>query len=137
MLKFGLGRVENIVEKGENDGFQHFLLFPQCFQKASFSGSLKVGIVWERVNCLPHNPDFQLPVVKHLFKALWEKKKVLLTSIFSFSHYVFNPMNDKNHHILSHFILLSASALNLDQPRILSFGKEAKVLSSGKLLNII
>ena len=39
-------RVENIVEKGENAGYQHFLLFPQCFQKPSFSGSLKVGIVW-------------------------------------------------------------------------------------------
>ena len=34
-LKFGLGRVENIVGKGENAGYQHFLLFPQCFQKAS------------------------------------------------------------------------------------------------------
>ena len=26
--------VENIVGKGENAGYQHFLLFPQCFQKA-------------------------------------------------------------------------------------------------------
>ena len=39
-------RVENIVEKGENAGYQHFLLFPQCFQKPSLSGLLKVGIVW-------------------------------------------------------------------------------------------
>ena len=39
-------RIENIVGKGQNAGFQHFLLFPQCFQKFSFSGSLKVGIVW-------------------------------------------------------------------------------------------
>ena len=38
--------VENIVRKGENAGYQHFLLFSQCFQKASFSGSLKVKIVW-------------------------------------------------------------------------------------------
>ena len=38
--------VENFVEKGENAGYKHFLLFPQCFQKASFTGSLKVGIVW-------------------------------------------------------------------------------------------
>ena len=30
-MKFVLGRVENIVEKGENTGYQHFLLFPQCF----------------------------------------------------------------------------------------------------------
>ena len=39
-------REENIVGKGENVGYQHFLLFPQCFQKASLSGPLKVGIVW-------------------------------------------------------------------------------------------
>ena len=45
-LKLVYGRVENIVGKGENAGNQHFLLFPQCFQKASFPGSLKVRIVW-------------------------------------------------------------------------------------------
>ena len=39
-------RVENIVGKGKNDGYQHFLLFPQCFQKTSFLRSLKVWIVW-------------------------------------------------------------------------------------------
>ena len=44
-FKFDFGRVENIVEKGENVGHQHFLLFPKCFQKASFSRSLKVRIV--------------------------------------------------------------------------------------------
>ena len=43
-LKFVLERVENIVGKGENAGYQHFLLFSQCFQKAFFSGSLKVGL---------------------------------------------------------------------------------------------
>ena len=39
-------RVDNIVGKGENAGYQHFLLFPQYSQKASSSGSSKVGIVW-------------------------------------------------------------------------------------------
>ena len=39
-------RVENIVRKGENAGYQHFLLFPHSFQKASYTGSLKVAIVW-------------------------------------------------------------------------------------------
>ena len=28
---FSVDRVENTVGKGENAGFQHFLLFPQCF----------------------------------------------------------------------------------------------------------
>ena len=45
-LKYVLERVENIVGKGENAGYQHLLLFPQCFLKASFPGSSKVGIVW-------------------------------------------------------------------------------------------
>ena len=31
-------RVENIVENGENTGYQDFLLFPECFQKAFSSG---------------------------------------------------------------------------------------------------
>ena len=44
-LKFVLGRVEN-VGKGENAGYQHFLLFLQCFPKVSILRSLKVGIVW-------------------------------------------------------------------------------------------
>ena len=34
MAKFVLGKIENIVGKEENAGYQHFLLFPQCFQKA-------------------------------------------------------------------------------------------------------
>ena len=37
-------RVRNTVGKGE-----HFLLFQQCFQKASFTESLKVAVVWYRV----------------------------------------------------------------------------------------
>ena len=37
--------VENIVGQGENAGYQHFLFFQQYFQKASFSGWLKVRIV--------------------------------------------------------------------------------------------
>ena len=37
-LKFALGTVENIVGKGENAFYQHFLLFPQCFQIAALLG---------------------------------------------------------------------------------------------------
>ena len=45
-------RVENIVGKGENAVYQHFLLFPSCFQKVSLTGSRKVGIAWLRVKLL-------------------------------------------------------------------------------------
>ena len=44
-LDFLFDREENIVGKVENAGYQHFLLFPQCFQKPCFPGSLKVGIM--------------------------------------------------------------------------------------------
>ena len=33
-------RVENTVGKGENDDYQHFLLFPQCSLKPSSLGPL-------------------------------------------------------------------------------------------------
>ena len=39
-------RVENTVGKGENAVYQHFLLFPQCFQKPSPLQAFKVRIVW-------------------------------------------------------------------------------------------
>ena len=44
--KFLLGRVENTVGIEENAGSKHFLLFQQCFQKLSTSGSLKVRTVY-------------------------------------------------------------------------------------------
>ena len=34
------------VGKRENAGYQHFLLFQQFFGKASYTGLLKVEIVW-------------------------------------------------------------------------------------------
>ena len=34
-------REENIVGKGENAGYKHFLLFPQCFQRPSFFRDMK------------------------------------------------------------------------------------------------
>ena len=45
-MVFVYDRDANIVGKGENAGYQHFIFFTQCIQKPSFSGLLKVGIVW-------------------------------------------------------------------------------------------
>ena len=35
-LNFVLGMVENILGKGGNAGYQHFVLLAKCFQKVSF-----------------------------------------------------------------------------------------------------
>ena len=45
-IKVVFHRLENIVGKEENAGYQHFLLFPQCFQNAFSSSASKVVIVW-------------------------------------------------------------------------------------------
>ena len=37
-LKFVKGMAENILGKGENAGYQHFILFPKCFHKLFSSG---------------------------------------------------------------------------------------------------
>ena len=44
-MKIVLEMVKNIVEKGENAGYWHFILFSKYFQKTLFSMSLKDGIV--------------------------------------------------------------------------------------------
>ena len=89
MVQYLGDKVENIMEKGENAGYQHFLLFPLCFHKSSFARSLKVGIVCYGINPFPNKPWF-LPVCCMCFlKTLWEKEKLLITSNFSFSHSVF------------------------------------------------
>ena len=41
IAKFVFDRVENIQEKGENVGYHHFLLFPQCFKKFTFLRVIK------------------------------------------------------------------------------------------------
>ena len=39
-------------------GYHHFLLFPQCFKKASVPGLIKVSFVWERVSLNDTIPKF-------------------------------------------------------------------------------
>ena len=73
ILVFVLGRVENIGKKGEDVGYQHFLLFPQSFQKVSFPKVLKVMIVWQRVNLLPDHKILD-----------WCKLKQIADDIFNY-----------------------------------------------------
>ena len=45
-LKYILGRVENIVGKGENAGLPAFSPFPTMSSTAFFPEAFKVGTVW-------------------------------------------------------------------------------------------
>ena len=51
-MEMDYGIIENLVIKGENAGNQYFLLFPLCFQKASFPGLLKNRIVCGKVSTI-------------------------------------------------------------------------------------
>ena len=55
-------------------------------------------------------------------KTLWEKEKMLVTSIFSFSA-MFSILINREIMILAMFNLSSADAFNLVTFKILSFGK--------------
>ena len=44
---------KNIAGKGENAGYQHFLLFPQCLQKPSFFRAVKSRDRSVRANAFP------------------------------------------------------------------------------------
>ena len=60
-LMFSLSdRIENIVGKGENTAYQHFLLFPQCFQKPS---TLKSGLCDKELE-VPRNRGYLFFSVK-------------------------------------------------------------------------
>ena len=48
-----------------------------------------------KFNSFPHNPNCKQPRDKKLFKTLWLKEKMLVTSIFSFSHNIFHPSQTK------------------------------------------
>ena len=47
--------LENIVQKGENTGYQNFPLFPQGFRKAISTGTVKSGIDGRKVRNEPYH----------------------------------------------------------------------------------
>ena len=123
--KNGLERVENSVWKGENAGYQHFLLFPLCFQKASSPRVLEAGIFIVKGYPFPNKPWFLRVCSTSLFiKTLWEKEKLLVTSNFSFSHSVFFFTSLKNFLLFSSISKLSsADSFSMEESKICRLGK--------------
>ena len=80
-----------------------------------------------RFNSLPHNPHFQRPWKRRLLKILWEKEKMLvtsITSISSFSHYVSYSLNNKLSKFEQDLFCRLPVHQVLSRCTILSFGKE-------------
>ena len=43
-MKFVSESIDNVLRKGENAGYHHFLLFQQCFQKPSSRARQMLGL---------------------------------------------------------------------------------------------
>ena len=43
--KFVLDRTGDMMEEAKKAGYQHLLIYPQCFQMLSLLGSFKLGIL--------------------------------------------------------------------------------------------
>ena len=92
--------VENTVGEGEIACYKQFLLFPQCFQKACFSGAQNGVILWEWVI------SWSLKVGLCTKKLIYPKEKIFENILgnrenavyhhFAFSSGVFCSFNDKN-----------------------------------------
>ena len=63
--------VENTVENRRNRSLRAISPFPTVFSKDLYCRQVeKKGLVWERVNSLPHNPDFNDPKEEGFGKTL-------------------------------------------------------------------
>ena len=92
------------------------IIIPQLLKRLAVGRAYLATVFRNCFNSLPQEKSF--------LKTLWEKEKMLVTSIFSFSHSVFYPVSDRNHHLSYSFFLSSANAFNLVTCKILLFGKQ-------------
>ena len=77
------------------------------------------------INPLPYNDKFRCTGGKSILKTLWEKMKMLVSSIFFFSHNVFYPMKD-NFNVLSNILFVVCKCFQFGKPKVLSTGKGFK-----------
>ena len=121
MMIYVFDTAENIVGKGENIGYQHFLLFPQSFQKAFSSGVLKVGIV------LPYNPFPDQPwflcVHSTSFENTVGKGEIAHYEQFLLFPQCFLPILENFLPFSSNLKLSSANTPGLEESKICCLGK--------------
>ena len=85
--------------------FRWFLPLTVINPRKAVSGFGKKSCVSTCFSSIPQNPDFERPWQWNLLKILWEKEKMLVTSIFSFSHNIFYHL-ETNLIFFSHFYIV-------------------------------
>ena len=121
MAEFVSEIVENFVGKRKNAGFQHFLFFPQCFQKPFFSLCYKSGLCGKE--------SANLFLLKTVVKSKNEQYFSLFLTTFFYS------MKDKFH--VSEFNYLSVNTFSSDRAKVLLFDIEDNQLVIFYMKNIL
>ena len=89
----------------------------------SFSG---ISAFFCRLSRYRTIPTFNDPQERRLLKTLLKKEKMLVTSIFSFSHNVFYPIEDRNLHLSYNYFVI-CKCFQFDLVQILLFGLELTI----------
>ena len=113
---------KNTVEKEiKNDCHEHFLPSPLCLLLINMSHSLTNTLYIDKsISTHYHTiPTFDASEKEAFRKHCGKKKKMLVTSIFSFFT-MFSTLHKTNFKFSVTFILSSAIPFNFDKPKILS-----------------
>ena len=104
--------------KGKNTGYQPFSPFSTIFFKSLFFRMIKIllGLCGKGLTLSQTSPGFTVCSTS-LLKTLWEKKELLVTSNFYFSHSVFYPFRELSTIFIKFRIVVC---------RLLQFGKSLK-----------
>ena len=107
-------------------------------RKKRWNEQLHISIVNRTFQLFTTQSRLLTTLRKGVPKSFWEREKMLVTSIFSFSHIVFYPFYPLRHkfQFWVTFILSSANAFNLDQSKTLLFDKELKTCVSHVFISL-
>ena len=90
-----------------------------------------------QLNPFPNKPWFLHVCSTSLLKTMWERKKLLITSNFSFSHSVFYPFEELSS-VLIKFEIVVCNSLSLEESKTCRLGEglpitRQQILDSSKL----
>ena len=95
-IEFVFQRVENMCEKRENDGYQHFLPFQPCFQTAFSTGLINLHSQSNTITS--HSYIQSTPVVSNFVnveKQITDKMFILCIVISNVIYSIFNIIKDR------------------------------------------
>ena len=108
--------VENVVAKGENAGFQQFILLPQCFLKLAFHRSFKPGYCVRRFQQYNQVISLFSSALKFFLKDYWKSG----SHFWSRVHGPPVPVSEKFVTVMAHLIVSFTVVFTMTESEILT-----------------